>query len=226
MILRREWQVAAAGFDEINTAVEALTERLVVFNANNIPPPPGAIVFNLENVPWQVDTSYWNGHEVWDFSARNVSRYQARHVPIGYHKSMERFSPAVSKDIDVVFCGAMNARRCKIVDKLKERKINVVVVNLFGSERDIILARSKLAINMLYYEDGVFPALRVAHCVANKIPVISERCPEGWDFIETCEYEQIVDVAERLVRGTEKNLDSMALSCLEKFQQMPLILPI
>ncbi len=202
MILGRDRHPASACFDEIDAAVSALTDRVVVFNAHAFPGhvPEGAVVWNTENVPGQVPDprALWPDHEIWDISAANAARYGAKHVPIGYHPSMERFErrPVEEQDIDVVFTGCMNPRRADVLQQLADRGLKVAHIGPggpHGAERDAVLARSRLALNMLFYPDGTFPALRVAHLVANRVPVVSEMAPECFDFLETCAYESLVE---------------------------------
>lgn len=231
MILGCDVHPAAACFEEIDAAVSAMTDRTVCFNAHAFPKqvPAGAVVYNLENVPGQVPdpASLWHGHEVWDFSASNAAKYDATHVPIGYHPSMERFTLSPKRDIDVVFTGCMNDRRSAVLTALADRGLNVVAIgprDMFGKERDALLARSKLALNMLFYEDGVFPALRVAHLVANKVPVLSETCPEGWPFVSTVPYSRLVDEALAMVRD-EPYAKWTARNAYQCFTEMPMGLP-
>ena len=232
-------------FHEIDAAVSALRNTStppVVFNAHAYPDevPDRAIVFNLENVGVQVHPHMFDAFrknqscEIWDFSQRNIERLNeggvhVTHVAIGYHPSMERFTPLPyeEKTIDVVFAGAINDRRREVLHDLKRRGLNVCVVPdlLYGAARDALFARSKLALNMLYYSNGVFPSLRAAHLVANKVPLLSECCPEGWDFIPTCTYEEIADRAEALVRRRREYLDHQTESSYVSFRMRPLVLP-
>ena len=229
MILGRDQHPASACFEEVNAAVEAMTDRVVCFNAHAFPAPPGAIVYNLENVPGQVPdpAERWKGHEVWDFSASNAAKYGAKHVPVGYHPSMERFERAADCPIDVVFTGCMNSRRARVLTALRDWKLRVVHLppGVYGAERDDILARSKLALNMLFYGDGVFPALRVAHLVANRVPVLSEACREGWDFVSTCDYGEIVPRVLRMLKLHPNYLALGAADALADFKSKPMELP-
>ena len=139
MILRR-FSGDGECFVELDDAVKALTDRVVVFNANyDTRPPAGSIVYNTDFVGIHCDPAKWRGHEIWDFCQRNIALYPAdipvTHVPIGYHPSMKRFErmPPDHRDIDVIFSGSMNERRQKVLDGLRKSGL-VVVWNdfLFG----------------------------------------------------------------------------------------------
>ncbi len=232
MILGRDRHVHAACFDEINAAVEAMTNRVVCFNAHAFDAPADAVIFNTENIPAQVNPERWRGHAVWDFHLPNVAHYPiwmpVKHVPIGHHASMERFERAEELDIDVVFAGAMNERRMAVLDALIERGLNVVVVppETYGVERDKLLARAKLALNMQFYPDGAWPALRVAHLVANRVPVLSEGHQDAWRFVHAVPYRMLVDRAEWYVREVDDlNRDVVAAEALDRFRAMPMELP-
>lgn len=245
MILGREQHIHAACFEEIDTAVtlERGSGSTVYFNAHAFPdllPEPAdlprgtrGVVYNLENVGIQIPPTLWPEHEIWDFSERNMDAWEragrkVTYVPIGYHTSMERFQPLPWKDrdIDVVFAGSMNARRLEVLHEMKTRGLNVFHVTVYGQERDEALARAKLGLNMLYYEGGTFPALRVAHLIANQIPVISENCGESWDFLEEqCPVGGLAMFAEMLIQKTESDLQEIAMKNLQAFRSMPLTLP-
>lgn len=235
MILGRAAHVHAQCFDEINAAVTAIDveadrDRVVCFNAHEFPAPPGSIVYNLENLDrvHPRARTEWASHECWDFDAANAAKYGAKHVPIGYHPSMERFERATVLDIDVVFAGAINERRARVLDGLRERGLNVVHVpaETYGAERDALLARAKLALNMQFYVDGAWPALRVAHLLANRVPVLSELHPDAWPFIQGTAYAWLVANAVTLVRNYQ-HLDFAEQSdrSLEAFRRMPMVLP-
>ncbi len=234
MILAKDtYGSSAACFTEINDAVEALTWRRVCFNSHWATPPAGSIVYNLESIPDQVDPVRWAGFEVWDSIASNIAKYppgmNVKHVPVGYHPSFERFERAKVLDIDVVFTGALNDRRARILDALRERGLNVVyigpAIGNHGAARDAILARSKLALNILFHDEAPFPALRVAHLVANRVPVLSEACEGGWAFVRGAQYSELVDEACEMLAEGPDTLASAAERRRGAFCSMPLVLP-
>lgn len=242
MILGRDVHFHAACFDEISTAVDQLLAatsdpRIVIFNAHSFSDrvPPGAIIYNFENVDVQVSGNAFVEHEIWDFSERNASRWRDRqravcHVPAGHHTSMERFQPLPwsARDIDVVFAGCMNARRQHVLDAFARHGLRTTVLSTaYGPERDKILARAKLAINMLYYEDGTFAVLRTTHCAANSVAVVSEIANEapGWTYPAPVPYAQLVDACRELLAGGEEKLVSTADEALRRFREHPLRLP-
>jgi hypothetical protein len=244
MILGLDRHPAAHCFDEIDDAISALQrenadDRLFVFNAHAFPEeiPADGIVFNCENVPGQVDAHSFLGHRVVDFSARNVVAWKhladraVKHVPVGYHPSMERFAmyPLEHRDIDVVLTGCVNSRRLSILQALERHGIRVAVVGpgvAYGRERDLgVLARSKLALNMLFYPDGTYPVLRGAHCVANRLPMVSEVAPEmpSWAGEAVAYGALSLEVVATLANYEEA--EAAALRNYEAFRAQPMVLP-
>jgi hypothetical protein len=152
--------------------------------------PPDAIIFNTEQVAAMnpdkrvlAGLGGYKDHVVWDYSRANIEALHLMgfnrtvHCPIGYTHTMTK-SPiysGLSKDIDVLFYGSINTRRREILDELD--KLGLKVVRLFGTygaRRDMLIARSKMALNLHFYEGAVFEIFRVSHLLANNVCVVSE----------------------------------------------------
>lgn len=221
-------------FTEICDAVSAITVRPVVFCAERFEAPDNVILYNWENQPVLHESNVARACEIWDFSTRNVSRYspliqsKIRHVPCGYHPTMERFVRATESDIDVLFTGSMNDRRRHILDALIARGLYVVEIAyaLFGPARDAFLARTKVVLNMRFYEDGVFPVLRCAHAMANRIVCINETSLETpWWAGPTYSYDQLTDAVEIAARKSTHLRNVEADDAYERFRTAPLMIP-
>ncbi len=119
---------------------------------------------------------------VWDYSLSNIEALksysvEAKHVPIRYMPCMTKFEslPEEQKDIDVLFYGSTNPRRLKILNDLIKAGVKVEkIFGVYGHERDHVIARSKIVLNLHYFENGIFEIFRCAHLFANKKCVISE----------------------------------------------------
>lgn len=146
----------------------------------------------------------------------------------------------MQEDIDVCFYGSLNSRRQKIIDDLKFVTIPVtltdgtpsarslVVANFvgYGAYRDRIIARSKIVLNMHYYDSALFEIFRIAPLLANKKAVVSER---GIDkqleehYAEAVcfdDYTRLVDrVCDLLVDDNARKL--LARSGYDKFVNTP-----
>ncbi len=235
MILGRDKHIASACFDELDYAVRSLTSRVICFNAHAYPAPPGAIIYNTEDigVPANGGTvvddprARWAGHEVWDAVEANAAKHGATYVPIGYHPSMSRFMPLPpeAQDIDVLLYGCMNERRSKLLDGLAARGLNVVAMpRLYGHERDAVLARAKVVLNVAFNPEGSWPTHRAAHLVSNSVFMLGEAMPDAWPFAITRPYDEIVESAVFWVRSPQARTE-YAARILEEFKKMPLTLP-
>lgn len=92
------------------------------------------------------------------------------------------------QDIDVCFYGSVNERRMKIIDELKSKTLSfidsdgsvkerpLVVASFmgYGGFRDKLIARSKIVLNMHFYDSAIFEIFRCSHLYANKTCVVSE----------------------------------------------------
>lgn len=181
---------AALGYDApIVTQPEQIHGTPIVLGADllgPVAPPPGSILFNLEQVS---QGSQWtsNGyvhllrrHRVWDYSRRNIDALAAHGVTatlceIGYTSGLSRIPPAPQRDIDALFVGSMSPRRMAVLQEVANHGAKVIIANnAYGEERDALFARAKLVLNIHYHEGRVLEIVRVSYLLANGIPVVSE----------------------------------------------------
>jgi predicted O-linked N-acetylglucosamine transferase (SPINDLY family)/SAM-dependent methyltransferase len=180
--------------------------------------PADAIIYNSEQID---DDSKWlTSHyvaalmkrSVWDYSAENVRRLMAlgaqtiQFVPVGYVPEQHRI-PTTNEDIDVLFYGSVNSRRQQIIDELKARGLNVVVLfGTYGEERDRAIARAKVVLIVHYYPAKIFEVVRAAYLLTNAKAVVAEGGPESFvepelqDSMRGVPYEGLVDACVELVR--------------------------
>lgn len=83
------------------------------------------------------------------------------------------------QDFDVLFYGAMNERRAKVLQALKAVGLNVVTLfGSYGRERDEFIARAKRVVNVHYYPTNIFEIVRCSYLFANGKAVVSELAPD------------------------------------------------
>jgi hypothetical protein len=152
-----------------------------------VPVPQGKrlILFNLEqitpNSPWLTEAylSWLRRYPVWDYSEGNITELvrmgiKATHCGIGYVPELTRIAP-VPEDIDVLFVGSVNDRRLTVLKQLAAQGVNVEArFNVYGAERDAFLARSKIMLNVHFYDSRLFEIVRVSYLLANRKCVVSE----------------------------------------------------
>jgi hypothetical protein len=148
--------------------------------------PDDSILFNLEQItpgsPWLSPAllERFRRHEVWDYSRRNIEQLEAldihrvKHVPIGYVPQLERI-PMMEEDLDVLLVGSVNPRRMSVLEALAARGLRVHVgFGVYGQERDALVARARIQLNVHYYTAKVFEIVRVSYLLANGRFVVSE----------------------------------------------------
>lgn len=140
--------------------------------------------------------------QVWDYSPTNVKYLKergcldVRKIPIGYSSRLERIAHAEAKDIDVFFYGSMTARRQHILEQFKDRGAQVYgVFRAYGPERDKMIARSKIVLNIHQFDLPHLEEVRIAYLLNNRCFVLSETSdynPYG-EGVVYCKYDDIVD---------------------------------
>jgi hypothetical protein len=179
--------------------------------------PANSIIYNTEQMSapcFRAESAYLamlRKYQVWDYSVGNVKKLlekgvnAIKFVPIGYVEQLTRI-PAVTEDIDVLFYGSMNERRSRVLNDLMARGFKVKsVFNVYGKERDEYIARSKIVLNVHFYEDQVFEIVRVSYLLANKKAVVAE-CDELTSIepdikrsVAAAAYDKLVDTCARLL---------------------------
>lgn len=158
--------------------------------------PKNFIAVQAEQIgsKWMTDAYLGNLRRawcVWDFSPRNCAYFErlgikAEYVPI--RVPMEIFYPSSSsmtchfsgrpKDIDVLFYGARCPRRAGLerdFGKLcPELKVVFRYYDLFRGEREDLISRSKVVLNIHYYEDASLETHRLEYLCSRGKCVISE----------------------------------------------------
>jgi hypothetical protein len=209
------------GYDSILTSQTDIPDRQhIILGCNLLPFYPTqlsshSILYNLEQIdpgsPWLQPTllDLLQQYQVWDYSQSNIEQLarlgitSVQYVPIGYVSKLTRICPT-DEDIDVLFYGSINERRWHIIQSLKAYGIKAeTVFGVYGSERDRLIARSKIVLNVHFYEAKVFEVVRVSYLLANKRFVVSER---GCDLVEEAAFSEGVVFAD---------YDDLVKTCLD-----------
>jgi tetratricopeptide (TPR) repeat protein len=181
--------------------------------------PAGSIIYNLEQIDgassWCSPTylDLLKRCQVWDYSRRNIEsllrlgvKTRPKHVPIGYVPELTRIAPSPDQDIDVLFYGSMNERRARVMGQLEDLGLNAhAVFGVYGPERDALIARAKVVLNLHFYETSIFELVRVSYLLANHKAVVAE-CRPGTeidedmrDAVRTARYEDVAAACAELV---------------------------
>jgi len=152
-----------------------------------LPLPADSILYNLEQLPlrdeaWvQRYAALLGRYRVWDYAAENIAFLRqigigvAALLPLCHYPGLTRISQNHDKDIDVLFIGSLNERRRSMLARLQQAGMGVVsLFNKYGQERDGVIARAKIMLNIHFYEARIFEAVRVSYYLANGLCVLSE----------------------------------------------------
>ena len=108
-------------------------------------------------------------------------KIDARHVPLGWSDSLERYAPPddVDRDLGVVFVGRMNGRRKQVLVALRKRGVPVYHANadalLFGDGLRDVLRRARIVLSLAYFGDAdEWKATRYLPSIAAGAVVVAE----------------------------------------------------
>jgi SAM-dependent methyltransferase len=148
--------------------------------------PQGSIIYNLEQLGGPLlKRAYYEiatRRQIWDYDLGNIAywkqfngAYAPVHVPIGYVPELSRITPSPCQDIDVLFYGSLNDRRNRILNALKDAGVKVhTAFGVYGKDRDDLIARARVVLNIHFYESKVFEIVRVSYLLANSKAVVTE----------------------------------------------------
>ncbi|WP_051955645.1 hypothetical protein [Beijerinckia mobilis] len=201
----------------------------IVFGAHLLPEdisatlPRDSIIVNLEQID---DKSSWTSesycallsrHPVLDYSRDNIHKLNAlgmdhiRLLKLGYTSRLERIHAVAEQDIDILFYGSLNERRRLVLQALEDRGLTVVhLFGVYGQDRDALIARAKIVLNLHFYDAKIFEIVRVFYLLTNRICIVSEGStddPDVQDFADglaLCRYEDLVETCVTLANDPEK----------------------
>lgn len=232
-----------AGNDAVFSDTAFIAGRIpIIFGAHlvSLPTelPTHAIVYNLEQI--EIGTGFVNetylsilrSHVIWDYSPLNIKALKGLGItnvhllPIGYVRQLERIKPAEVKDIDVLFYGSMNPRREQVINALKAAGANVVwVFGIYGRERDALISRAKIVLNLHHYGSNIFEIVRVSYLLSNGVCVVSENGPDPMEKVYSVAmafsvYEHLVPTCLNLLRD-EHERERLSCAGLALMRSLP-----
>jgi SAM-dependent methyltransferase len=182
-------QVGENAIDPHATNILLGAHLLPAVDANIV--PAGSILYNLEQIGGaNLTAAYYElatRHQVWDYSLRNIEKWKTMncqrppvHVPLGYVPELSRIQTSPVQDIDVLFYGSLNQRRNAILKALQDAGVRVhTAFGVYGKERDDLIARSKIVLNIHFYDTKVFEIVRLSYLLANSKAVVTECSSEN-----------------------------------------------
>ena len=150
--------------------------------------PSNTIIFNTEQI--ESINEIWKrrilllaskGIVFWDYSNHNLDllltklNVKGRLFEIGFQKNLQRIKMNDNKEVDVLFYGSLNNRREKIINNLLKKNVKVkCLFGVYGKDRDDWIGKSKIVLNLHYYESKIFEIVRIFYLLINAIPIVSE----------------------------------------------------
>jgi len=184
---------------------------------------------------WDMRIIDWlSRFESWDYSVRNIECLRRLGVPsvrllrIGYHPALARIARAVEQDIDVLFYGSFSARRHATLAELERHGIAVCrAFDCYGAERDALIARSKVVLNLHLMPTQIFETIRVFYLMTNAKAVVCEvnrgtSLTDGYrEGIIAVPYEGLVDACRRVVADAplRSRIEAQAHATIRKMPQ-------
>ena len=164
---------------------------------------------------------------VWDYSGQNIGflaekGVEAAHLPVGYHEDLEVIPKGVGKDIDILFYGSLNERRQAMLDRLgKIPGARVATASgVFGKERDELIARARIVLNMHYYETAILEQPRVSFLLNNCCFVVSEEsadAPYPGLPVAVASYDDLPETCRRYLENPQR-IEAESRAAYEAFR--------
>jgi hypothetical protein len=209
--------------------------------------PKSSIVLNTEPLfndspGWNNRIAEWVSHfQTWDYNEAHLGRLETlfstnpKLLRLGFHSKMARIDKPVTQDIDVLFYGAISERRKVIIDGLRETGMQVkVIFGAYGPERDALVARSKVVLNMHRTESKIFEIVRVFYLMNNAKAVVCEvdgntEIDSAYrDGVKASTYENLVESCQELVTNDKarEDLEERSLAIIRHLPQKDFLTPL
>jgi len=200
-----------------------LPDNLVITNETN-----NIYLFNTE----QMCKKYENWSEkmnkiskkikIIDFSNENLKyfnkSFSTYFLPYQVNYN-ELYNFKKNKDVCIISDNLISKRRKYIVDKLKEKNINVDIISGFGKQRDLKIFKYKIILNIGWSKClKIFESIRCDRCVFNNIIVISETKfdTNTYHLKDHIIFEDYEKIPNRVIH-TLKNYDKIYNNLFEHF---------
>ncbi len=169
--------------------------------------------FKILNESWVV--LEYNLYNIEFLDSHGIVYPHIYYLPVGATTNYFDNHPPKEKDIEVLFLGDSysSPRRQRMLEALSQ-KFNVKIINdLFGLDLINYIKRSKVVINIHYYENALLETPRIQECLSLGVPIVSESSQDKDDypqFAEVVNYfeeNSILSMIE-VVNKTLQNLPS------------------
>lgn len=153
-------------------------------------------------------------NDKWTTATSYESYYVPTRIPMQVFVDFGEEIQPVKKDIDILFYGSRHPKRVEMEENLRKRfpKKNIVFryFDLFGEERERMIPRAKLVLNMHYWPEASLETHRIEYLMARGKCVVTERSmdpvldSEYEDAVVFTPYEKMPDTIEKLLECPER----------------------
>ena len=148
--------------------------------------------------------------EIWDYDLDNVEFLHSlgfknvKFKPMHWFEGINNITH-LEKDIDVLFYGGMNAKRSAFTSQLSKYKHKVLTNNFqaWGEMLNEYIGRSKIILNLHFYDSHIQEQVRIFPLVANDCCVLSEPSRRNYfgDLIHHFEEGKMIEAIDELLEG-------------------------
>lgn len=151
--------------------------------------PPETIIYNFEQIgrtrPEDLKPeikTVVQRFRIWEYSEANLdtwatlgARNSVVHVPVGWAPILRRIEKPLTQDIDVLIYGLPSQLRLEVFNDLCHHGLKCVFLcGMYGADRDELIKKSKLVLNINMYRSRIFEIVRVSYLLANSKAVVAD----------------------------------------------------
>lgn len=179
-------------------------------------PPRKYILYQMEQLGSKmINEDYYSLAEgalkIFDFSESNMKKLNFEQNKYLYNPfPISKFNQNINtSEFDILFYGQFNNRRAKILSYLNKIFNIRYYQNIFDLERDNIIKKTKIVLNLHFYDNACLETARINECLKfNKI-VLSE-LPNDKDFLNKELYNNYVHFFD-VIDNNLSNIDKLVL---------------
>jgi hypothetical protein len=163
--------------------------------------------------------------EMYDENVKLLGTERVVYCPVGYSPAWERDLPEVEEDIDIYFHGSLTPRRLNFITELRKEGYNIVgVSDHYGKQRDEMIARSKITMNIKAHDMWSYGPMHCLPAQANKQFLMAEKANGGHGpFVPNkhfIEYNGLEDCKKKVKEWLDKGKDKRTEFAVSAYDDM------
>lgn len=165
----------------------------------------------FEGSPWLNDEGLRNlkmADQVWDYDINNIELLKSKGIdpllkPMLYTEELKVIDDAKDKDIDILFYGALSPRRRKLLLEVQKHFNCHVAEYVWGDRLYDLIGRSKIILNLHYYESARQEQVRMFFLLCNNKCIVTEPSPINYfdGMVVTSKLEKLGNTLQQLLEN-------------------------